>query len=58
MKYLYQCDNEKCKIFEKVVEIDKPISESSREEFCEECKEPLNRIFTASGIKTSDGYKS
>ncbi len=56
--YKYECINEKCKNFKKEVEIDKPMSESSREEFCEECKEKLNRIFTLAGHQTfGDGYK-
>ena len=53
MIYLYEC--EKCK---KEVEISKPAIESSREEHCEYCNEPLKRIYTSSTIKTSDGIKN
>ena len=53
MIYLYKC--EKCK---KEIEINKPMNESSKEECCEHCSEPLKRIYTSSTIKTSDGIKN
>jgi len=59
MKYIYQCNNEKCENFEKEVEINKPIADSSKEEFCEKCKEEMSRVFKPFGLKTAgDGYKS
>lgn len=54
MTYLYECA--KCKSGE--ITIIKPMSESSKIEICTECKAELNRIFTSSGIKTADGYKT
>ena len=59
MKYLYKCVNGNCKENNKVVEIEKPMTESSKEENCEICETELNRIYTSPGIKTAgDGYKS
>ena len=59
MKYLYECKNENCSCYKMAVTIDKPMSESSREEVCECCKEVIQRVFTSPGIKTfNDGYKS
>lgn len=56
--YAYKCVNEKCESYEKEVDISKPMSESSREEFCEDCKEILQRIFSLAGHQTfGDGYK-
>ena len=51
MKYIYVCDQ--C---QKVVEIDKPMSEASKEERCE-CGEILQRVYNIMGIKTGDGTK-
>jgi len=53
MRYLYECKD--CK---KEVEIVKPMMESSKEEFCEDCGNKLDRVYTASTIKTADGTKS
>jgi predicted nucleic acid-binding Zn ribbon protein len=58
VKYLYECKNENCKCYEIPVEITKPMSESSKEEVCEYCREIMQRVFTSPGVKTSDGYKS
>lgn len=56
--YNYKCENKDCKDYEKEVSISKPMSESSREEFCECCDKQLNRIFNSYGLKTAgDGYK-
>lgn len=56
--YSYKCKNEKCEDFEKEVTVSKSMSESSREEHCEKCKEVLSRIFALSGHQTfGDGYK-
>ena len=52
MVYVYKCPN--C---ETVVEINKPIAESSRVEHCEKCNSVLNRCYNISGIKTGDGIK-
>ncbi len=58
MTYLYECRNDKCNNYNKTVEIAKPVSESSKEEKCSECKEVLYRVFTSFGVKTADGYKA
>jgi len=52
MKYEYEC--KKCN---KKVSIDKPMSESSKKEYCPDCKEEMSRVFSL-GIKTSDGFKN
>ena len=51
MKYIYVCDQ--C---QKVVEIDKPMSEASKEERCE-CGLVLQRVYNTGMIKTRDGIK-
>lgn len=55
MTYQYKCP--RCK---KVSFINKPMTESSRSEYCqnEKCKDvQLARVFTVGGIKTGDGSK-
>ena len=52
MTYLYNCKN--CK---EQTEINKPISKASRKEFCIKCNRELDRVYTASAIKTADGFK-
>lgn len=52
MKYIYVCDQ--C---QKIVEINKPMSEASKEERCE-CGEVMKRIYNSVGIKTNDGIKT
>lgn len=51
MRYDYEC--KECSTKET---IDKPMAESSREEYCKECGELLSRIYSV-GISTGDGYK-
>ncbi len=58
MKHEYHCHNLNCEDFSKVVIIDKPMSESSRYELCEKCTWDLKRIYSVTGIKTADGFKS
>jgi predicted nucleic acid-binding Zn ribbon protein len=58
MIYLYKCDNESCKNVDIIVEIQKPIKDSDRKEACEWCTGDLKRVYTAPGVKTSDGYKT
>ena len=58
MKYLYKCTNQDCKENEIPKEINKPISEASKEEYCTECEHQMQKIYSISGHKTfSDGYK-
>ncbi len=52
MTYEYRCD--KCN---SNLVIDKSMSDSSRKEFCKECKNKLTRIFSIPSISTSDGFK-
>jgi len=54
MRYLYQCDNEKCKV--KEVIINKPMVDSSRIELCSVCGQELTRQYNTS-IVTGDGCK-
>jgi predicted Zn-dependent protease len=58
MTYLYKCENENCKNVNTVIEISKPIKDSDRREACEWCTQDLVRVYTAPGVKTSDGFKS
>jgi predicted nucleic acid-binding Zn ribbon protein len=58
MTYLYQCTDEKCQGSKEVTEVCKPMSESSRKEFCPLCGGEMKRVYTSPGVKTSDGYKS
>ena len=59
MNYDYKCNNIECKDRNKEVSISKPMMQSDREEKCEVCGEPLQRIFGIGGHATfSDGYKS
>ena len=51
MKYIYVCDQ--C---QKVVEIDKPMSEASRHEYCK-CGREMSKVYSAPSIKTWDGVK-
>ena len=59
MTYAYSCENEKCKAYQYNINIDKPISDASKEEFCPDCKEKLVRSYSSFGLRTfGDGYKS
>lgn len=51
--YTYKCNNEKCELHEKEVSIQKAMMESSREEFCEECKEEISRVYTTYAMKAA-----
>ena len=57
MKYLYKCENDSCSNLNKEITIDKPIADSSKEEYCTICKESLTRIYAISSIVTGDGVK-
>jgi len=58
MTYLFKCTQGECEKCNETVEITKPMADSSSEEFCEECKHPLERVFSSFGLKTAnDGYK-
>jgi predicted nucleic acid-binding Zn ribbon protein len=57
--YGYKCKNEKCSEYDKEVSVSKSMNDSSREEFCEKCKEKIERVFSLGGHATfGDGYKS
>lgn len=49
--YAYKCVNKECKKHEEEVSVQKPMMESSREEFCEECGEKIDRVFTSYAMK-------
>jgi len=34
------------------------MSQASETEYCKECKEPLQKVFSSPAVRTSDGYKS
>ena len=58
MTYVYKCVDENCKMYDIEVEINKKMSESSRDEFCDICSRKLDKVWKPSGIRTSDGFKS
>lgn len=58
MLYEYKCTNEKCENYDKVIDIYKPMKDSSREEHCEKCEKLLERVYGVAGHQTfGDGYK-
>jgi predicted nucleic acid-binding Zn ribbon protein len=58
-RYEYKCNNLKCKNHNVLITITKPMSECSKLEYCEKCKEELQRDYSGIGaIKTGDGFKS
>ncbi len=52
MTYIY-----KCVTCNEITEVTKPMKDASKVEHCKKCKEPMNRVFDVSGIKTGDGVK-
>lgn len=52
MCYLYKCT--KCKL---IHEIDKPIKDVEKKEYCECCGTELTRVYKVGSIGTSDGVK-
>jgi len=54
MLYPYECKNKDCDLIDKKIIIDKPMSESSREEFCEKCDSKLERVWLSTSIKPSN----
>lgn len=58
MTYEYKCVNIQCKKRNEVITVNKPMSEAGESEYCEECKEALQKIFGSPAVKTGDGYKS
>jgi hypothetical protein len=50
MRYLFKCESIDCENRNKELIIEKPMSESGTEEICQECKNPLTRIY-GSAIK-------
>jgi predicted nucleic acid-binding Zn ribbon protein len=57
-KYEYKCTNIECNKRNEIIEITKPMSEATKTEYCEECKQELQKVFSSPGVKTGDGYKS
>ena len=53
MTYTYKCP--KCSTTQ---EIQKPMSESSKPEYCEKCKTLLIRSYGNVAVVTGDGFKS
>jgi len=51
MTYLYKCENVECEMHDEVVEVDKPMAESSRTEYCEKCSGELTRVYTSPAVK-------
>jgi predicted nucleic acid-binding Zn ribbon protein len=57
-RYAYKCVNINCKLRNYEIIINKPMSEAGSSEYCQECGEPLQKIFGSPGVKTGDGYKA
>ncbi len=58
MIYEYKCVNLECSKRNKPLEINLPMAEASCTQYCEECKEALQKVFGIQGHSTfSDGYK-
>ena len=53
MIYTYKCENTNCNVNQ--VEIDKPIPECSRLEYCKECGQELSRVYQANVNLMFDG---
>ena len=58
MKYTYKCKNKDCENFDKEVIIEKSMSESGREEFCEKCNSKMIKVYNSAAIRTGDNFKS
>ena len=58
--YAYKCKNEKCKEYNVEKSVSMQMSEYSEEKLpkCSDCEESTIRVFSPSGIKTNDGFKS
>ncbi len=56
-KYEYKCVNIQCKERNEIKVIQKPMSEAGTSEYCEECGEPLQKIYGGPSVKTGDGFK-
>ena len=58
MIYSYKCNNIECTERNKEIDLEMPMSEAGETQYCEECKEPLQKIFGISGHSTfCDGWK-
>ncbi len=56
MTYMYNCKNSKCSV--DTVSVNKPMKDSSKDEYCDKCKILLTRNYnTGMSIKTGDGLK-
>jgi len=58
MKYEYKCVNIQCIKRNEIIEINKPMSEAGKSEYCEECGESLQKIFGSPGLRTSGSDKN
>ncbi len=57
MTYHFRCTNISCELRNEEIEIEMPMSESGKTQYCEKCKEPMRRVFGSPSIKTGDGVK-
>jgi len=57
MIYQYKCTNPECSMKDEEVDRSMPISEAGTPQYCEECNEQLQKIFSSPGVRTGDGYK-
>ena len=59
MVYEFKCVNIQCSERNHIIEINKPISEAGKSEYCKECGDALQKVFGSPGIKPAgDKYKS
>jgi hypothetical protein len=47
MRYEYKCSDEACTSFGKIVDVSKPMQESSRREYCPTCLKEMDRVYSS-----------
>ncbi len=53
MTYIYKCRNASCKAAGKAINVTKPMSDSSKDEWCDSCRKQLSRVYGGNTIKPS-----
>lgn len=58
MIYQYTCKTKDCENNGRILNYDVPMKDIGKFPlYCKTCKKPLQRVYTAPKIKTSDGFK-
>ena len=58
MTYEFKCVNLKCPNRNITLELNLPMHDAGKPQFCTKCSEILQKIFSSPAVKTGDGYKS